>query len=125
MVKWPQGLWPGYQEGLLEIFRMIDDDNNGVIDFSELLDLGKGVFASFNAERCSRLLGRMDDDNDGTVSQSEFLEFFGKLMAPHTRASNDKGMVQIRSAAEAHVKARAVSRRASQDKAEVLDMAQE
>ena len=47
-VRWPQGLWLGYQEELLKIFRMLDDNNNGVMDFSELLVLGEGVSASFS-----------------------------------------------------------------------------
>ena len=97
-VQWPEGLWPGYQEELLEIFRMIDDSSNGIIDFGKLLDLGKGVDASFTADKCASLLGRIDNDHNDAVTQSEFLEFFGKMMAPHTRASNDKGMVQIRRA---------------------------
>ena len=85
-------------EELLEIFRMIDDSSNGIIDFGKLLDLGKGVDASFTADKCASLLGRIDNDHNDAVTQSEFLEFFGKMMAPHTRASNDKGMVQIRRA---------------------------
>ena len=114
-VKWPEGLWPGYQDGLLDIFRMIDDDDNGAIDFGELLDLGKGVSESFDARKCYSLLGRMDDDRDGSVTRTEFLEFFGKMMKPHTSNSNDKGMVQIRTAAEDHVRRREALRSAAPD----------
>ena len=103
VVSWPKGLDPSYQDELLKIFGMIDDDSNGVMDFSELLDLGKGVSASFTAEKCATLLGRMDNDHDGTVTQSEFLGFIGNMMEGHSKASNDKGMVQIRKSAEAHV----------------------
>ena len=103
-VDWPDDLWPGYQDELLTIFRMIDADDNGVMDFSELLDLGKGVSASFTATKCYELLGRMDDDSDGTLSQAEFLRFFGKVMAGRSRTSNDKGMVQIETAAAAVVR---------------------
>ena len=105
--RWPDGLWPGYRDELLGVFRMIDDDNNGV-DFRVLLELGKGINAieghgSLTPEKCTALLGRMDDNRDGSVTQSEFLEFFGKVMEGKPRASNDKGMAQIRKAAETHV----------------------
>ena len=124
-VWWPQGLWPGYQEGLLEIFRMIDDDNNEVMDFSELLDLGKGVSESFTAEKCATLLGRMDDNHDGSVTRTEFLEFFGKMMEPHTRASNENGMVQIRSAAKEHIRRREALRCASRDEGGTAKMSRD
>ena len=90
--------WAGYREELLEIFRTIDDDDDGAVDFGELLDLGRGESEAFSAEKCAALLGRMDDDHNGSVTRAEFVEFFGKMMEPHTRASNEKGMVHIRSA---------------------------
>ena len=62
-VSWPHGLWPGYQahararvcvrarnypridgqEELVEIFGLFDDNSNATMEFSELLNLGKGV----------------------------------------------------------------------------------
>ena len=84
-----------YEEELLAIFRMIDQDENGVIDFSELLDLGKAVNAAFTAAKCRAVLGWMDEDHDGTVTKEEFVAFFGKLMKKFSQSANDRGIVQV------------------------------
>ena len=107
----PENIRLGYEEELLEIFRMIDDDGNGVMDFSELLDLGKGVNASFTAKNCHKLLGRMDDNDDGQVTQLEFIDFIGKMMKGHSQASNDKGIAQVRRSAEVCAKKKQAARR--------------
>ena len=86
--------WP-YEEELLAIFAMIDEDENGVIDFSELLDLGKYVSASFTAEKCRAVLGWMDEDHDGTITKEEFVEFFGKMMRNYSQEANDRGIIQV------------------------------
>ena len=69
-----------HEEALLAIFGILDEADNGVIDFSELLDLGKGVSASFNATKCRAVLGWMGEGHDGSVSKDEFVAFFGKVM---------------------------------------------
>ena len=79
-----------YEEELLAVFRMIDQDENGVIDFSELLDLGKAVNAAFTAAKCRAVLGWMDEDHDGTVTKEEFVAFFGKLMKKFSQSANDR-----------------------------------
>ena len=84
-----------YEEELLAIFDMIDENGNGVMDFTELLDLGKGVNSSFTAAKCRAVLGRMDEDRDGTITKDEFVVFFGKIMQNYSREANDKGIIQV------------------------------
>lgn len=89
--------WP-YEDELLAIFGMIDDDGNGVMHFSELLDLGKGVSPSFTAEKCRAVLGWRDEDHNGTITKEEFVEFFRKMMKNHSPVESDRGIVQARTA---------------------------
>ena len=89
--------WP-YKQELLAIFAMIEDDENGVIDFSELLELGKGVSASFTAEKCRAVLGWMDEDHDSAITKEVFVGFFGKIMKNSSQAANDRGIIQARTA---------------------------
>ena len=84
-----------YEEELLAIFAMIDEDENGAMDFSQLLDLGKGVSASFTAEKCRAVLGWLDGDHDGTITKEEFVKFFEKIMRNYSQEANDRGIVQV------------------------------
>ena len=93
--------WP-YEEELLAIFALIDEDENGVMDFSELLDLGKGVSASFTAEKCRAVLGRMDEDHDGAITKEEFVAFFGKMMRNYSQAANDRGIIKVQTCKPMH-----------------------
>ena len=65
---------------LMVIFGMLDEDDKGLIDFSELLDLGQGVNASLTAAKCRAVLGWMGEGHDGTVTKDEFVAFFGEVM---------------------------------------------
>ena len=86
-----------YEEELLAIFGMIDEDENGAIDFSELLELGKAVNAAFTAAKCRAVLGWMDQDHDGTVTEEEFVAFFGSLTKNYSQSANDRGIIQVKS----------------------------
>ena len=69
-----------YREKKLEyIFRLLDKDGNGVIDWKELqmafVDMGKFV----SEEHIRHFLAKFDTDNSGTLDYKEFKEAFKNL----------------------------------------------
>ena len=85
---------------LREIFRLADTDRSGYIDETELLDLGKAVNPNFTPEKCRVLLNKMDTSRDGQLSPSEFIEFVFKFMEAFTAPQREKGLKEMRKAAE-------------------------
>ena len=90
-----------YEEELLAIFALIEDDENGVIDFSELLELGNGMSASFTVGKCRAVLGWMDEDHDSAITKEVFVSFFRKIMKNSSQAVNDRGIIQARTTCQA------------------------
>ena len=64
-------------EGLIQAFRLFDDDGNGYIEISELKEIMSGL--SLSDEDWQILIEEYDTDHDGKISFDEFK----KIISPN------------------------------------------
>lgn len=62
-----------------QVYDKIDLDHNMRLDKYEMKEFGKFMNASFDDDKCAKLMDQMDLDGDGYVSFEEFTAYFAKL----------------------------------------------
>ena len=82
------------RQQLVEVFKVFDLDKSGVIESSELLELGQmrrklgQKSGEWNEEKNARLIKKMDANGDGKIQESEFAQFFEEALTQERKEFN-------------------------------------
>lgn len=76
----------------LKLFRNIDADGGGTIDFDEFMQFLAYFHMGSNEAACREVFNRFDPDGSGDIDMQEFLQFFMELEQDGANKAGEEGM---------------------------------